>query len=298
MNLLWLAQTDLVRSRALEAENIEQSTLVLSVYAALIVLGLVVDSFLVARFRRETLNWRESLSRLYWRPLGSAELRLVLVVLTVVFCFSLLLRPVLGRLADATGWTVNTFLVIVQSILFHWIGLAVVVWVLFRRKLPWRSAFGFRAKTFLHNVGQGVLLLLATMPLLVGTAFVYNMFLRLFGVETTLQDVAYIISGETSPWLKVYFFVLAVILAPLFEEILFRGMLLPVLAKRFGATASVIAVSLLFAGIHGHVPSLVPLFVLSSALCLAYIGTGSLMTSIAMHALFNSVTVTLLFALR
>ena len=120
----------------------------------------------------------------------------------------------------------------------------------------------------------------------------------MFGFEATLQDVAFIISDETSPWMRAYFFLLAVVLAPLFEEILFRGILLPALAKRFGATASVVAVSVLFAGIHGHVPSLVPLFVLSAALCLAYIRTGSLATNIAMHAVFNGVTVTLLFVIR
>ena len=82
------------------------------------------------------------------------------------------------------------------------------------------------------------------------------------------------------------------------EEILFRGMLLPALAKRFGVTAAVVVIALVFAAIHAHVPSLVPLFILSASLSLAYIGTGSLAASIIMHAVFNGITVSLLFAVQ
>ncbi len=298
MNAWWMAQADLAGPGGLEAEVLEQSALVLSVYGTILGLGLLVDFFFLQHLRRERWSWRESLSRLYWRPWGRTETRSLVLVLAGAFLVTLGLRPFLPQLVAASGLSLNSFAVVLQSVLFHWTGLLAVSGMLARRRLPWRSAFGLNPATILRDAGRGVLILLGVMPVLMVAALLYNLVLQGFGFEATLQDVAFIISDETSPWMRAYFFLLAVGLAPLFEEILFRGILLPALAKRFGATASVVAVSVLFAGIHGHVPSLVPLFVLSAALCLAYIRTGSLASSIAMHALFNGVTVTLLFVIR
>ena len=291
-------QADLPQVIGLEAELAEQATLITSVYAIIILLGLVVLTWFVRRQRRHPLAWREALSRLYWRPWGLAESRTLLLVLAGALLVSLFVRPWIAQAAVASGLTLGAFLVVLQSILFHWVGLIAVVVLLRRRRLPWRSAFGLQPATLLRDAGRGVLILLGTMPVLVLGAVLYNLVLQLFGFQATLQDVAYILSDATSPWLRVYFLLLAVVLAPLFEEILFRGILLPALAKRFGSTAATLAVSLLFAGIHAHVPSLVPLFILSVSLCLAYIGTGSLAASVAMHALFNGVTVSLLFFLQ
>ena len=298
MNAWWIAQADLAGPGGLEAEVLEQSALVLSVYGTILVLGLLVDFLFLQHLRRERMSWSESLSRLYWRPWGLAETRILVLVLAGAFLIMLGARSFLPRLVEASGLSLNSFAVVLQSVLFHWTGLLTVTWMLARRRLPWRSAFGLNPATFLRDAGRGVLILLGVMPVLMVAAMLYNLILQGFGFEATLQDGAFIISDETSPWMRAYFFLLAVVLAPLFEEILFRGILLPALAKRFGATASVVAVSVLFAGIHGHVPSLVPLFVLSAALCLAYIRTGSLATNIAMHAVFNGVTVTLLFVIR
>lgn len=302
MKLTWmpsgLAQADLSSLTGLEADVVEQAALVGAVYGFIILLGLTVLIWFLLRLRTRPLRWRDAVSRLSWRPWSLCESRTLLLILAGVFLLSLLLRPWLGRLAAASGLTLNALLVILQSVLFHWAGLAAVGWMLVRRRLPWRSAFGLVPANLLRAALQGVLILLGTMPLLVVATILYNLVLQLFGYQATLQDVAFIISDETSPWVRAYFIFLAVALAPLFEEILFRGILLPALAKRYGVPAAVVAVSLLFAGIHGHVPSLVPLFILSTSLCLAYVGTGSLAASIAMHALFNGVTLSLLFAVR
>ena len=294
---LHLAQAEVAPWSGLEARLVEQAALVGAVYAVIIALGLGVLAWFFLRLRKQPLPWRDALSRLYWRPLGGAEVRGLFLVLGLVFLLGLLLRPWLVTWVSSRVARPDSFLVILQSVLFHWVGLLTVAWLLHRRRLPWRSAFGLDPATALRDGFRGWLVLLGTMPLLVVATMLYNLVLHLSGFQPTLQDVAFVISGETSPGVRLYMVFLAVVLAPLFEEILFRGILLPVLAQRYGATAAVAAISMLFAGIHGHVPSLVPLFILSGSLCLAYIGTGSLMAPIAMHALFNGVTVSLLFAL-
>ena len=293
-----MAQADLVRPEGLEAELLHSSGLILCVYGFILLGGLGVDLLFARRLRRAPLAWDEALSRFYWRPWDLADGRFLLLVLAGGFLFSLAARSGVIRLAAAVGLSASTCLVIVQSLFFHWAGLLAVAGLLVRRRLPWRSAFGRPGARLPGDFGRGLLILLGAMPVLMAAALGANLVLQLFGLETSLQDVAFVISDETSPWLRAYFFLLAVGLAPAFEELLFRGILLPALAKKFGATASLVAVSLLFAGIHGHLPSLAPLFVLSLALGLAYIGTGSLAVSMFMHALFNGITVTLLYIIR
>jgi hypothetical protein len=133
------------------------------------------------------------------------------------------------------------------------------------------------------------------MPVLIFYTLVYGLYLQATGQEVAQQDVAYAISGATSPLMKFYFLFLAVFLAPLAEEVLFRGIVMVSLAKRLGAGGAITLTSFLFAMMHGHVPSVVPLFVLSVALSLAYICTESLLVPIVMHSVFNLVSVTWLF---
>lgn len=80
---------------------------------------------------------------------------------------------------------------------------------------------------------------------------------------------------------------LVVVVAPIAEEFIFRGLLYGV-AKRFGGRIpACIATSMLFSAIHLNPVAIVPLFVLSVIFTLAYERSGSLWTPIVMHMLFN-----------
>lgn len=76
-------------------------------------------------------------------------------------------------------------------------------------------------------------------------------------------------------------------LAPCFEETLVRGFLLAWMAPRWGWGRALAASSLLFGLIHLQLSSLPGLSALGVALGLALWRTGSLRTSIAVHALWN-----------
>ena len=117
-------------------------------------------------------------------------------------------------------------------------------------------------------------------------------------MDPTLQEVATAITTEKSLGIRVYLTGVAVVVAPFFEELLFRGILLPAVAKRYGVGWAIVLVSLAFAGIHLHLPSLVPLFVMAVAFSLAYLHTGSILAPAVMHGLFNAVNILLLTALR
>ena len=125
----------------------------------------------------------------------------------------------------------------------------------------------------------------------------YRLVLQSFGVEVNLQDQVELMGGTTSGAVRLYYLFLAGVLAPVVEELLFRGLLFPVLLQRLPLWLSLVVVSVLFAAIHVHLPSMAPLFVLSFAFCLAYLGTGSLWAPIVMHSLFNLSTLAVLYVL-
>ena len=90
----------------------------------------------------------------------------------------------------------------------------------------------------------------------------------------------------------------AVIVAPLCEEVVFRGYLYPV-AKRFAGPATAMFCSaLLFSLAHGSLAMLLPLFLLGFAFAWIYERTGSLWAPIFAHFCVNGSTVLIQFAIR
>lgn len=90
----------------------------------------------------------------------------------------------------------------------------------------------------------------------------------------------------TDPVFPLLFFTL-VILVPVSEEILFRGMAYIALRGRFGINAGIMLSALLFSVLHQMAFYFVPIFLMGLALAYVYERTQSLLPSIFAHALIN-----------
>ncbi|MCB9852427.1 MAG: CPBP family intramembrane metalloprotease [Phycisphaerales bacterium] len=99
--------------------------------------------------------------------------------------------------------------------------------------------------------------------------------------------------GRGSKWLITLTILNAVVIAPIVEELLFRGILLPALAKWLKSPVTGLLLSSAFFGlIHYSVPKTVPaLFVFGVILGVTYLKRNSLVAPICVHALFNLKTV-------
>ena len=93
-------------------------------------------------------------------------------------------------------------------------------------------------------------------------------------------------------------FVTTTLLAPFFEEIIFRGILLPTLSRDFGTISGIIVSAFIFALAHLSLGEMPPLFVLGIGLGITRIASGSLLSSVIMHSLWNGFTFLNLFLLR
>ncbi len=96
----------------------------------------------------------------------------------------------------------------------------------------------------------------------------------------------------------ILLFVTTTIIAPLFEETIFRGVLLPTLSRDFGIIVGIIVSAFIFALAHLSLGEMPPLFVLGIGLGITRIASGSLLSSVIMHSLWNGLTFLNLFLLR
>jgi uncharacterized protein len=89
----------------------------------------------------------------------------------------------------------------------------------------------------------------------------------------------------------------AAVAAPVFEEILFRGFLLPSLTRYMSTWGAIGLSSLMFAAAHLSFSEVLPLTVLGAILGFAYVRSQNLLSSILLHSTWNSVTMIGLFLL-
>ncbi len=105
--------------------------------------------------------------------------------------------------------------------------------------------------------------------------------------------VQFFVSNENTGERMLVIF-MAVVVAPVVEEFIFRGYFYGTLKARIGMLPAMLLSGLVFSVVHAHVPSLGVFLLLSICLVIAFELTGSLLVPMAMHAIFNAVSVSVL----
>ncbi|MDI9405845.1 MAG: type II CAAX endopeptidase family protein [Chitinophagaceae bacterium] len=129
--------------------------------------------------------------------------------------------------------------------------------------------------------------LLMALPLVAGASWVVE---RLVGDPGGSNPLLELVLTANDPLALLGFAFTAMVLAPLFEETLFRGVLLPVLGQRWGPVAGLLGSALAFALAHVSLGELVPLAVLGLGLGWLRLKSASLAPCVLMHALWNTLT--------
>lgn len=106
--------------------------------------------------------------------------------------------------------------------------------------------------------------------------------------ETKPQELVQAFQSSGGIEFKLLVAIAAVVIAPLAEETLFRGFVYGVLKRYTDAPFAAITSSLMFAIIHMHVGSLLPLCMLAVLFCVAYEISGCLLVPMCLHAIFNA----------
>lgn len=118
----------------------------------------------------------------------------------------------------------------------------------------------------------------------------YVEWMESLGVET-VQDTVKLLQESRDPLILGLMAAAAVIVAPLCEEVVFRGYFYPVLKRFAGVGPAAVCSAIVFAAAHGQLTALLPLFIFGILLVFVYEKTGSIWAPMAVHFCFNSATV-------
>ncbi|KXU35782.1 hypothetical protein AXK11_05400 [Cephaloticoccus primus] len=132
---------------------------------------------------------------------------------------------------------------------------------------------------------------LIALPVVGATALLWQGLLHLLHIDYQAQDLVDLFAEADSPLLLGSMTFLAVVLAPLTEELIFRAGLFRYLRTRAPRWVALALPALLFAALHANLASFAPLAVLGLIFALAYERSGTLAVPILAHALFNLNTI-------
>jgi membrane protease YdiL (CAAX protease family) len=244
-----------------------------------------------ARFQVQD-RWATRRARAPWsfREL-LAVVGLGIVITIVVVILGIIVAEALPASAVDELSTETGQVVLGGSAFYLSLGLATWLVIVRRKRLPW-SSLGFvsvRPRILLTMIPAGFGLLILNALLLAPVSFLLGL-----GSEERAdeQQESFSPDGAGFPAVEYLglFFLLAFV-APLIEELLFRGLLYGYLRGRAGVALSVIVSALVFAVLHVVIP---PLFVMGAILAVLAERNRSLWPSIALHATNNGLIVIIL----
>jgi uncharacterized protein len=148
----------------------------------------------------------------------------------------------------------------------------------------------------------GAATFLISLPLLTTTGIIWEAFLKVCGLPAERQDLIEMFANVDSPVLMTMMITLAVVTAPVSEELVFRAGLFRYFRTRMPRGIALVAPALFFAVLHVNwdtmegLASVGPLVMLALVFSIAYERTGRIGTSMIAHALFNLNTILLIFS--
>ena len=244
--------------------------------------------------------WRLLRGRLMaWPDVQGPELTLVDMALLVAGGFvvisavgvPLVAFPLIGALTaglgsprrEAVSVVINYGVMALPSLLILWRQ----VRSLPRERAPLGGWMQWRVRPLFSALRDAMTGWLMVTPVVMFTGW---LLVRLVGDPGGSNPLLELVLGSRDPLALGLLALTAVVLAPLFEETIFRGALLPVLATKLGPLPGVLLSGLLFAMAHISVGELAPLTVLGVGLGLVRLRSGRLWPSVLMHGLWNAVT--------
>ena len=216
---------------------------------------------------------------------------LVLASFVVILIASQILAAT-GSLSQTVPENIDTRTMVVSVLIWWGLILGPILVSLRFRGFKLGSVFGVDRMPVGRSVLLGVSLLVSALPMVFAVDYLASVLLKV-NPSTDAQEVIRIFENSSTGAQRIPIILLAVVIAPVAEELAFRGYLYGVIKRYFGAVPALVLSGILFALIHLNLPSFFPLLVLASVFALAYELSGSLLVPMTMHALFNALSLIL-----
>ena len=224
--------------------------------------------------------------------LGGTDFALFLVSLVIWFVLSgRILIEIYGWIAGS-GAEPGTGIMVVGGLFLQ----AGMLYLFLRFRFHYRNATEGPLSPKILSLRQGLVLglfyFLACLPVIYGVGVLWNSILEMlreygWNIELPLQDAVLLFQNSDDPLAFVGLVLLAVVVAPIVEENVFRGGIYRFFKGRTPITIALVISGILFGLVHGNLQSLPGLIAVGICLGMAYELSVSLKVPIFFHAFFN-----------
>jgi len=207
-----------------------------------------------------------------------------LIAISLTYLLSGIIAPLLADVLRIHAGSAQLVLQVLATLFSAIIVLGLFLLLLGHKPWEWEY-FGWRSPSRHRGAGYGILLLLMSLPFVLGLTYLSE---RLFGAHDSVNPLIPELLTARTPLLMIFLVLAAVIMAPLVEETLFRGLLFRAANARMPFWVAAIGTGLLFGAVHGELVALLPISLLGAVFAFLTRRTGSLLASATAHAGFNA----------
>jgi membrane protease YdiL (CAAX protease family) len=216
-----------------------------------------------------------------------------LILISVIFFVTSLLVSLIVTLLGTNSANTELFLPVnaAVEVLVTVVVLGLFLLTQHKNPIDW-TTFGWRRGG--GGVGYGLLTLIAVYPLIILATVVTQLLFH----NAQGSPLVSVVQTTNNPLLVIIFVVTVVMMAPLIEETLFRGLLFRAMNARMPFWGAAVISGVLFSLGHTSLGELLPIAVLGTAFAYMTRRTGGLWASAAAHAAFNGFTTLSVLLLR
>ena len=266
-------------------------------------LTIVIGSLLVLRtlwsvVTSRKIGWKE------FKPLDLDLLDMVLLISGGFVVLGEVISPLFSiTLVELVGSNLSLELTQSLKIFFGYLFMAVPpLLIVYYQIKTFDNEFIFKKDYFQFNflpikdsIFQGFKGFLMIIPFVLMVSLIMNLLIENQNGSNPLLEIVLNNDNYSS---FILLFITTTFLAPLFEELIFRGVLLPILSREFGIILGITISAFIFALAHLSISEMPPLFTLGIGLGITRLISGRLSSSVIMHSLWNGMTFLNLFLLR
>jgi|SRR6266446_68255 len=224
------------------------------------------------------------------RPWNREVFLLLIAGLLVCWCLGSLLGILLEQFLSVDALARKSFFrFLIGTLTFHAAGLVLVHQFLKLHGLTWSGFLGLTQPRLGRAILFAVVVAILVLPIVLTLNEWSARLLDSVGTKAVPQPTIKVLQSTVGVGERFCFGVAAIVLAPLAEEALFRGILYPFIKQRGHPWLALFVTSLAFGAVHANLMTFVPLAFLAVVLVFVYEKTDKLLAPIVTHALFNAV---------
>jgi membrane protease YdiL (CAAX protease family) len=224
------------------------------------------------------------------KPWNRELLLLLIAGLLISWCLGMIAAILIEQFLPADALVQKSFYrFLVSTLAFHGATLLLVHQFLKLHGTTWPDFLGLTRPRLMQAILFALLVGILVLPVVMILNEWSARLLNSLGTKPVLQPTIKVLQTTVGSGQRICFGFAAILLAPVAEESLFRGILYPYIKQRGHRAVALFGTSVLFAAFHSNLATFLPLAFFAIILVLIYERTDKLLAPILTHALFNAV---------